>query len=56
MFVFLYLLAAMGVAYWAKLDGRNPTFWFAAATLLTPLGGSAICFGPPTQQSYRPQT
>ena len=40
MFVFFYLLAAMGVAYWAKLDGRNPTIWFAAAIALTPLGAS----------------
>ena len=29
--VFLYMLAAMGVAYWAKLDGRNPAVWFAAS-------------------------
>jgi len=44
--IFLYLLAAMGVAYWAKLDGRNPTTWFAAAVMVTPLGatlGLMIC-------------
>ena len=40
MWIFLYLLAAMGIAYWAKLDGRNPTVWFAAAVVLTPLGAS----------------
>jgi hypothetical protein len=40
MFVFLYLLAAMGVAYWAKLDGRRPGVWFIASIVLTPLGGS----------------
>jgi hypothetical protein len=40
MFIFLYLLAAMGVSYWAKLDGRNPLVWFAASICLTPLGGS----------------
>ena len=40
MWVFLYLLAAMGIAYWAKLDGRNPTVWFAVAVVLTPLGAS----------------
>ena len=40
MFVFLYLLAAMGVAYWAKLDGRNPLVWFTASVVLTPIGGS----------------
>jgi hypothetical protein len=38
--LFLYLLAAMGVAYWARLDGRNPAVWFVAAVALTPLGGS----------------
>jgi hypothetical protein len=40
MFIFLYLLAALGVAYWAKLDGRNATVWFGAALVLTPLGAS----------------
>lgn len=40
MLVFFYILAAMGVAYWAKLDGRNPGVWFALALLLTPLGAS----------------
>jgi hypothetical protein len=38
--VFLYMLAAMGVGFWAKLDGRNPLVWFAASIVLTPLGGS----------------
>jgi hypothetical protein len=38
--VFFYVLAAMGIAYWAKLDGRNPAIWFSAALVLTPLGGS----------------
>jgi hypothetical protein len=38
--IFLYLLAAMGVSYWAKMDGRNPAVWFAAAIVLTPLGAS----------------
>jgi hypothetical protein len=40
MLVFIYLLAAMGVAYWAKLDRRNPGIWFAAAVIFTPLGAS----------------
>ena len=40
MWVFLYVLAAMGVAYWAKLDRRRPGVWFIASILLTPLGGS----------------
>ncbi|HET7083608.1 MAG TPA: hypothetical protein VFI23_02485 [Rhizomicrobium sp.] len=38
MLVFFYVLAAMGVAYWCKLNGRNPAIWFAAAMLLTPVG------------------
>jgi hypothetical protein len=40
MILFLYLLAAMGVAYWAKLDRRSPGLWFIAAVLITPLGAS----------------
>jgi hypothetical protein len=40
MFMFLYVLAAMGIAYWAKLDGRRPFMWFAASLILTPLGSS----------------
>ena len=40
MYVFFYLLAAIGVAYWAKLARRNPFLWFAASLALTPLGGS----------------
>ena len=40
MWIFLYLLAAMGVSYWAKLDGRNAIVWFGAALVLTPLGAS----------------
>lgn len=40
MFVFLWILGAMGVAYWAKRDGRNGWVWFGAAIILSPLGGS----------------
>ena len=40
MFVFLYVLAAMGIAYWARLNGRKPGVWFLLAILLTPLGAS----------------
>jgi hypothetical protein len=40
MFIFLWIFCAMGVGYWAKLDGRNPAFWFAVAVLLSPLAGS----------------
>jgi hypothetical protein len=42
MFIFLWILAAMGVAYWAKLDGRKPGIWFALAIVLTPLGASVL--------------
>jgi len=40
LYIFFNLLAAMGLAYWAKLGGRNPLIWFAASLALTPLGGS----------------
>jgi hypothetical protein len=37
-YVFFYVLAAMGIAFWAKLDGRNPAVWFGASIVLTPIG------------------
>jgi hypothetical protein len=40
MLVFLYFLAAMGLAYWAKLHGRNAALWFVVSVAITPLGGS----------------
>jgi hypothetical protein len=40
--VFLWVLAAMGVAYWAKLHGRSPAIWFILAIILTPLGASVL--------------
>jgi hypothetical protein len=40
MFVFFWVLASMGVAYWAKLEKRNPAIWFTVAVLLSPLVGS----------------
>ena len=52
MLLFLYLLAAMGVAYWAKLDRRNPAFWFAVAALLSPLLGSVLLWAV---NKYGPQ-
>ena len=42
MFLFLWILGAMGVAYWARLGGRNPVPWFVVALALTPLGGSIL--------------
>ena len=44
MFVFFYILAAMGVAYWAKIDGRKPFVWFVLALMLTPLGASIALY------------
>jgi hypothetical protein len=40
-YVFFYVLVAMGIAYWAKLDGRNPGVWFGASIVLTPIGAIA---------------
>ena len=40
MLIFLWLLASMGVAYWAKLDGRNAFWWFTVAAICSPLLGS----------------
>jgi hypothetical protein len=40
--VFLWILAAMGVAYWAKLHSRNAGIWFVLAIILTPLGASVL--------------
>jgi hypothetical protein len=40
MFVFLWLLCSMGVAFAAKQDGRNPALWFALSAALSPLVGS----------------
>jgi hypothetical protein len=42
MLAFLWILAAMGVAYWAKLDGRSAFFWFTVSVLLSPLVGSLL--------------
>lgn len=40
MWLFLWVLAAMGVGYFAKLHGRNPAIWFALSLFISPLGGS----------------
>jgi len=44
MLLFFYLLAAMGVAYWAKINRRNPAFWFGVSVICTPLLASAILY------------
>ena len=44
MLLFFYLLASMGVGYWAKLDRRNPALWFAMSVICTPLLASIILY------------
>ena len=44
MWAFLWILGAMGVAYWAKMSGRNGWLWFALGVVLSPLGGSAALY------------
>jgi hypothetical protein len=41
-YVFFYVLAAMGIAYWAQRNGRNLLVWFTASVLLTPIGSVAL--------------
>lgn len=41
MLAFLWILAAIGVAYGAKISGRNAIAWFVIAMVATPLLGSA---------------
>lgn len=45
MFVFLWILASMGVAYAAKLSLRHPFGWFIIAAALSPLVGSLLLWG-----------
>ena len=40
MFVFLWLLCSMGVAFAAKQNRRNPALWFALSAAFSPLVGS----------------
>jgi hypothetical protein len=40
MWLFLWVLAAMGVGYFARMHGRNPAFWFVLSLCISPLGGS----------------
>ena len=42
MFIFLWILGAIGVAYAAKLSARIPFLWFMLAVILTPLVGSIV--------------
>jgi hypothetical protein len=45
MFVFIWILASMGVAYAAKLSLRQPFLWFMLAAILSPLVGSVLLWG-----------
>ena len=40
MLVFFWVLASMGVAYWAKIHDRNTSLWFVVAVLLSPPVGA----------------
>ncbi len=42
MFIFLWILASIGVAYAAKLSVRHPFWWFLLAAILSPLVGSVL--------------
>ena len=42
MLAFLWILAAMGVAYAAKLSARLPFLWFLLSVILSPLVGSVL--------------
>jgi len=42
MFVFLWILMSMGVAYAARLSGRGTWSWFIVGMVLTPIGGSLL--------------
>ena len=42
MFIFLWILASIGVAYAAKLSVRHPFGWFMLAAILSPLVGSIL--------------
>ena len=43
MLLFFYLLASMGVGYWAKLDRRNPALWFAMSVICTRCSPASFC-------------
>ena len=47
MFIFLWILASMGVAYAAKLIARHPFWWFVVAVICR-RWSAAFCSGPPT--------
>jgi len=44
MLLFFYLLASMGVGYWAQQNRRNPALWFGVSVICTPLMASIILY------------
>ena len=42
MFIFIWILASIGVAYAAQLSLRHPFWWFMVSVILSPLGGSVL--------------
>ena len=44
MIAFVWIIAAIGVAYAAKLSGRPPFVWFVFAVIASPLLGSAALY------------
>jgi hypothetical protein len=42
MFIFLWILGAIGVAYAAKLSLRHAFWWFVIAVAISPLFGSIL--------------
>jgi len=44
MLLFFYLLASMGVGYWAKINHRNPALWFGVSVIGTPLLASVMLY------------
>ena len=42
MFIFVWILGSMGVAYAAKLTARHPFWWFMLSIVFTPLATSLV--------------
>lgn len=42
MFIFIWILASIGVAYAARLSARHTFWWFMLSAILSPLVGSVL--------------
>ncbi len=42
MFIFLWILGSIGVAYAARLSQRHSFWWFVVAVIVSPLFGSIL--------------